>query len=342
MSGPDYDTYYAKHCARYYGWLPASTSYISQLSRKRRGSLNYFTLCARQAIDVFMLELEEVLSRDQAGELSNVIICEKIERAAGEIFRLVRPPLRNAILVGELERILLFEDTPETRGLSLDTDTRNKELRIQLNYKRLSERMQAYFPFDIINLDPHGNFLKPDIEGNKRCRSFKRILELQEPADDFLLFLTTPIFDIDPDFEARLRDSITSNAATYPEVHDAMMTTIGTVACDEIDELKRTALGFAKSVVLPMARENGWECEHQGMFVYDRPSGGRILNSVIRFSKVDSAPDNTVYVQDVVRIIRQMPEYYSHAGSLENQEVRAHLERVIEYREQIRNEFRET
>lgn len=190
MSVPDYDTYYAKHCARFYGWLPASMKHKRHLGRR---PLKYFTLCAEQAIDIFMLESEGVLSRDRNGRLPNVIICEKEERAAGKIFRLVRPPLEEAILVGELEKILLFQDTAETRGLLPDEDVKERRLRRLLRFKRLSERIRGYFPFDIINFDPYGNFLKPDLEENKLCQSFERILELQKSISTFLLFITTPI-----------------------------------------------------------------------------------------------------------------------------------------------------
>lgn len=338
MSGPDYDTYYAKHCARYYGWLPASTNYKKQLGRR---PLKYFTLCAKQAIDIFMLELEGVLSRDQSGRLSNVIICEKEGRVAKEILNLVRPPQEEAILVGELEKILLFQDTAEIRQLPPHEDPKDPKLRKLLHYKRLSERIKRYFPFDIINLDPYGNFLNPDLAENKRCQSFERILELQEPASTFLLFITTPIFDIHPDSEARMRNNIESNVTAHPEIRTALLSSVGAIAYDDIDQNKRTALGFAKSVVIPVARSKGWECEHQGIYVYESPSRNRILNLVIRFSKPRTAPDESVHIEDIVRIIQEMPEYYSHEYSLENQEVREHLERVKEYREQVRNEYRE-
>lgn len=338
MSVPDYDTYYAKHCARFYGWLPASIEHKGQLGRK---PLKYFTLCAEQAIDIFMLESEGVLSRDQNGRLPNVIICEKERRAVGKIFELVRPPLEEAILVGELEKILLFHDTAETKGLSPDEDVKDRRLRELLRFKRLSEQIKRYFPFDIINFDPYGNFLNPDLEENKLCQSFERILELQESTNTFLLFITTPIFHIHPSFEARLRSDFESNVSAYSEIHDALLISVDTIVYDEVDENKRIALGFAKSVVISMAKSKGWECEHLGIYVYESPSRKRILSSVVRFSKPRTAQDEFAHVEDIVRVIRQMPGYYSHEDSLKNQEVREHLERVKEYREKVRDEYRE-
>lgn len=338
MSNIDYDTYYAKHCARYYGWLPASKAYRELIEKE---SLKYFTLCAKEAIDVFMLELEGVLLRDQNRKLPNVIICEKEPRDAAEIFKLVRPPLKEAILVGRLEEILTFQDTEETRGLSPDEDVRSRRLRKLLRIKDLAERIGRYFPFDIINFDPVGNLLNPDLEDNKLYQSLSRIFELQEPTTTFLLFITTPIFHIHPDSEARMRNNIESNVTAHPEIRTALLSSVGAIAYDDIDQNKRTALGFAKSVVIPVARSKGWECAHQGIYVYESPSRNRILNLVIRFSMPRTAPDESVHIEDIVRIIQEMPEYYSHEYSLENQEVREHLERVKEYREQVRNEYRE-
>jgi len=37
---------------------------------------------------------------------------------------------------------------------------------------------------------------------------------------------------------------------------------------DEIDENKRMALGFAKSIVMASARSKGWNGEHKGIHIY--------------------------------------------------------------------------
>lgn len=338
MSNIDYDTYYAKHCARYYGWLPASKAYRELIEKK---SLKYFTLCAKEAIDVFMLELEGVLLRDQNRKLPNVIICEKEPRDAAEIFKLVRPPLKEAMLVGRLEEILTFQDTEETRGLSPDEDVRSRRLRKLLRIKDLAERIGRYFPFDIINFDPVGNLLNPDLEDNKLYQSLSRIFELQEPTTTFLLFITTPIFHIHPDSEARMRSNLESNVTTHSEIRTALLSSVGTIAYDDVDQNKRTALGFAKSIVTSLARSRGWECQHHGIYVYQSPSRRKMLSSVVQFSKARTAPNEPVYVEDIVGVIQRMPEYYSYEDSLENQEVKEHLERIKEYREKVRNEYRE-
>jgi len=338
MSNIDYDKHYPKHCVRYYGWLPAS-KVLKELIEKE--SIKYFTLCAKQAIDVFMLELEGVILRDQNRKLPNVIICEKEPRDAAEIFKIVRPPLKEAIFVGEVERILTFQDTEETIELSPDEDVREHRIRRLLRIKGLSERIKEYFPFDIINFDPYGNLLNPVQEENKLYQSFSKIFELQGGINTFLLFITTPIFDIHPDFESRLKSNFESNVFTHPEICNALLSSVGTIAYDDIDENKRTAFSFAKSIVMSAARSKGWKCEHHGIYVYESPSRKKMLSSVVQFSKAHTAPDESVYVEDIVRIIKQMPKYYSYEDSLKNQEVKEHLERIIKFREESRSEYRE-
>lgn len=340
MTGINYDTYYAKHCARYYGWLPASKAH-KQLIRKERP--RYFTLCAKEAIDVFMLELEGVLLRDQNGKLPNVIICEKEPKDASEILKLVRPPLEEAILIGELEKILTFEDTGETRHLSPYADVRDKKVRDLLNIKALHERAKEFFPFDIINFDPIGNLLKHPLEGNALYQSFKKVFQLQAEAgiESFLLFVTTTVSDIDRDSESGLRGAFESNASSYADIRTALESSLGSVDFHEVDEQKRIAIGFAKSIVISAAKENGWNHKHRGIFLYESPSGRKMLNSVVDFCKSDDSSEESIYVTDIIAIIEQMPEYYSAQDSPGNQEVREHLERVIAYRERSRDEFRE-
>ena len=337
MSKPNYDTYYAKHHARYYGWLPASLEYKEEFGQE---PIKYFTLSAREAIDIFMLELEGVLLRDENGHLPNVAICECSKRAAIDIRTLVRPPYPGAVLVGKLEDILLVQDTQETQNLSPDEDYRDRKLREMMNNKRLSAVMKKLFPFDVINFDPYGSFLDPDLAENKLCRSFEKIFELQESLDTFLLFITTPIHNIHPSFETRLRNSVESNVTTYSEIRDALQVTAGTSVYEEINGNLRTALGFAKAVVASTAGNMGWNCEHQGMYIYENEHRNTMLSSVVRFRKTQPGQDESIYSQDIIRIIQHMPDYCSYEHSLENQEVKDHLERVKEHREQVRNEFR--
>ena len=175
MSAVNFDEHYPKHCVRYYGWLPASKKHKKLVNKE---SLKYFTLCAKQAIDVFMFESENLLSRDSKGKLPNVIICEQESADAADILDLVRPPLRESVIVGKLEEILTFRDTRETSGRPLDVDDRSREIRRLLGNKRKFELLKRFFPFDIINFDPYGNFFNPPLDRNKMYASVSKIFEL--------------------------------------------------------------------------------------------------------------------------------------------------------------------
>ncbi len=337
----NYDTYISKHCARYYGWLPASKEHRQ---RSKTKPLKYFTLCATEAIDVFMLEKEGVLPRDSNGNLPNVIICESELGDAAEIRVLVRPPVGEAILVGRLEELITYQDDAQDKKLlaKLETIQPSKEQRERLDRREKSLRLKGEFPFDIINFDTCGNLLNPDDDTNKLLyESFEMIFDLQKPTHSFLLLVTTPITHIHANLQTRFKRDFESNVSGYPQIQEALQSAIGTVSYDKIAYNKRIALGFAKSVVTPAARKHGWCGEHKGIYIYENIKQRRILSSVIRFSKSSGASDESVYVEDIIRVIHQMPQYYSYKNSLKNREVKEHLREVKEYREKIRDQYRQ-
>lgn len=338
----DYDAYYGKHCARYYGWLPASKTFKKQIENK---PLKYFTLCAPQAIDVFMLEKEGVLSRDKNKKLPNVIICEENEDARTEILKLVRPPVKEAVIMDKLEELILYEDDDEVRQLlgKGESARPNKKQREKLDRRERAQHLKDQFPFDIFNFDPCGSLLDSDLEVNRLYHAFKRIFELQKSIDMFLLFITTNITNIHSNVQSRFRKIFKLNVSKYPKIREILLSSVGTTTYGSINENRRKAVGFAKAIVMSAARSKGWNCKHQGIYIYEYQSGGtRMLSSVMKLSKPHVAPDESIYVEDIIRVIKQMPEYYSYKDSLENQEVKKHLKKIIEYREKTRNEFRET
>src|SRR4030042_4151713 len=117
----NYDQYDAKHCARYRGWLAATYEIVDIAGR---GTIKYFTLCGKQAIDVFMFEKEGLLARDTQGRLLDVVICERDMADAAEIFSLVRPPLREALIIGSLGEVLASQESEGVSG-----DARRREAR---------------------------------------------------------------------------------------------------------------------------------------------------------------------------------------------------------------------
>lgn len=331
-----YDNYYGKHCARFYGWLPASKA---QKERVKKRSVRYFTLCAEEAIDIFMLEREGILTRDANNELPNVFICEKENNVASKIFSLVRPPLKEAIFVGALDMILTFQEDAQTRGRDLEDDDKNFNIRQKLQIRRLFHRLKRSFPFDIINFDPYGNLLDNNRDSNKRLyASLKKILELQAPIDSFLMFVTIPMTDIHVDYLTKFKKDLAANVAAHPDLAEALNAKYGTVNYDSIEEINRVAIGVSKSIINPIAKEYNWQCEHQGIYVYQNDKMRHMLSSVILFKKTTKFSAD-LYVQDILAVISEMPDYYPYANPFPYRDVVKDVNSIIEYRESMRNSF---
>lgn len=337
--GIDFDTYYPKHCARYYGWLPAAKEYTEQIQR----SPKYFTLCGAQAIDVFMFEMEGVLVRDDKNrKLPGVIVCEQNEEAWTEIIDVVRPPVQEAVILGNLQEILTFEDDEDTRDRSPDEDEPSFEIRKKLSRKGKFQQLKKHLPFDIINFDPWESLVSAPLEENQLYEAFKKVFALQERVDSFLLLITTKITDIDSTVQSRFKEDFESNVSNHPQIGEALLSSVNTTTYHSIDENKRRALGFAKSIVMSAARSEEWNCEHQGIYIYEsKPHGAIMLSSVVKLSKSDVPPDETVHVEDILRIIEDMPKYYPYKEACSNQEVVEHLRKIREYREEIRNQYKQ-
>lgn len=330
MSSFDWDTNYCKHCARLYGWLPATKEYQEKI---KKPTVKYFTLPDIQAIDIFMLEREGILSRDDNGKLPNVVICEGCFPKVPEILRVVRPPLKDAIIPEKLQDVLTFEDDEFTRRAPLgSTRHRDPKMRRKLRIKLHYERLRLFFPFDIINFDPYDSLLKPDLPQNKLYQALERIFHLQKLTVRFLLFITTPVYDI-PDYSVgRFRNDFQDNVSKYPNIADILLSSVGTTDYDKVEETKRTALGVAKSIVIRAARGQGWNCEHKGIYVYENPNGHKMLSSVIECTQLGGELDESSYVEELARIITHMPRYYPYSDTSTNQEVKEHLHKIVEYR----------
>jgi len=326
-----WDNYYSKHCARFYGWLPASEKFKSERLRKK---LKYLTLCDTNAIDIFMLEMAGVLTRDENKFLTDVIICEKDSEKINEIFQIVRPPLKESIIQGKIQKLLLFEDDDQTINIDPDSDVRSRKLRLKLNLKKNAQKLKSYFPFDIINFDPWESLLKPDSEIFK---AFEKIFELQKSINSFLLFVTTPISHTE-NIQDRFKDDFKSNINTFPEIKKVASEVLDTNKFDFIDdENKQMAIGFGKTIIAKIAKQHGWCSYHHGISVYENDSHRKLLSAVIEFS---IERDNSWYSGDIVNIIKNMPHYYSYESSKNDEKVVEHLKTVVKNREQIKqNDF---
>jgi hypothetical protein len=328
----NYDQYVAKHFARCRGWLPASREFAHSTGRNK---VKYFTLCGKKAIDVFMFEKEGLLARDAQGRLLDVVICERNQADAAEIFRLVRPPLREALIIGSLEEVLASQESEVSNGYARSRDVRKRFRNWEL-FKQLSK----YFPFDVINFDPCGSLVNKPLGENRLLAALVRLFELQQSAKTFLLLITTPISDLNCDLENTFRERLSQNVKSHDEIRRALLTSKGNNLYEHIEKESRIALGFAKSVVLPTAKKSGWKAIHKGIYVYDSPSGAhKMMSSVVLLSAASSEPDSAAYISDIVQIIKHMPKCYCSENSEQKDEVRKHLDGIVQYREAVRGKY---
>jgi len=330
---PDWDTYYCKHCARLYGWLPASKDYREQA---KKATIKYFTLSDTKAIDIFMFEMEGLLARDKSGTLPNVVICEGDWKKVPEILKVVRPPIKEAIITGRLQDVLTFEDDEYTKATPVDAYEKDPKKRARLRLKRNFERLRLYFPFDIINFDPCDSLLNPDIANNRLYQALESVFELQKSTGRFLLFITTPLFNVAPKSISQLREDYEGNVSKYSKITEALLSSVKATDYGKIDENKRFAMGVAKSVTLRAARNKGWDCEHKGIYIYENEIGHKILSSVVSCTQMSGEPSETSYVVDIIRIISGMPNYYSYSASSSNQKVKENLGKIVQFREESR------
>jgi hypothetical protein len=192
-----------KHEKRVKYWLPHLQEIASRLGSQR--DIRYFTLCAIEMIDVFMLIREGILRRDQdSNAIRGVQFCECVP----EDFTLIRDLVASEDIgfLGLLEDIALFQDDEFTlqyptklsieEALALEdvaADWRGK----RLNLKRRHHDFKATFPFDYMNLDFCAQYYEPS-DLLKVNKTVERFLEWQKndaldgsaSVDEFVMAIT--------------------------------------------------------------------------------------------------------------------------------------------------------
>jgi hypothetical protein len=325
-----YDTYYGKHWVRKDGWLPTSKTYAQKNKKKY---LKYFTLCAEEAIDIFLFEREGLLHRDKNQELQDVFICEKNGNVAQRILELVRPPLKEAIFIGKLESIINFEDDHHTFNIDPDNDEISRKsfgVREKLKNKEMHNRLLKSFPFDVINFDIVENMLR-DTE-TPLLKALSKVFELQT-NDNFLIFITAPIEDINPNLFANFKVALENNTASHSEIKTAFEEQFEKKEFNDIDTLNRIAIGFSKHIIIPFAQNFNWTCNHHGIFIYENNNNRKMMNVIVELTKGQNQTD---YIQDIIKVINEMPTYMPYLEVYPT-EIVEDLRSVIEYREELRN-----
>lgn len=363
----DYRTDIPKHYVRRNGWLPACRNQSRAIrNRSRRIPLRYFTFCAAEAIDVFMLERNRVISRsDQTGRLEGVFFCEKDEIAFGQIADLIGSPEQG--FQGEFERIVLFEEDDDTRERSiLDDHPYEEEVRKKLRYKDAHLRLRSAFPFDIINLDVYGNMFPPNKGVIARLlESIIRILEWQtesvfsngRPSQQFTLFLTCYINPDRTDAEAvrqlttRLAENIQSNAEFGTTFNDRYgHRNASRLASENFAEF--FSLAVPKYLIYLAVFRLGWRVHHGPTYLYSRPDPRgtddryHMMHSVAMFERIPNfeghldTPGTGLYNSAALKILTDGVEWIEEM--LVNPTVREEVERdladVVEYVERTNSE----
>jgi hypothetical protein len=367
MAHIDYSTDPLKHYVRKYGWLPACQEQAATIRKRiKKTPLRYFTFCAAEAIDVFLLEREKILTRSkQTGRLEGVYFCEKDEKAFGEIADLIGSPEQG--FLGDFDRIILFEEDNDTRGKELYKETDEfypEEVRKKLRFKDAHYRLQKNFPFDIINLDVCG-VMFPLRKGviTPLLRSLIKILEWQtyslfpnnRPCKQFTLFLTSHIDPDKTDQDAieQLRNRVSENIDTSVEFRQAFSNRYGhqeAVRLSRDNFAEFFCLAFTKFIIHQALFTLGWKVTYRAIYLYNRDNKWnvgqkyQIMHSVSVYERIPGFGQRldqagiTQYIQTATQVIKGGMKWVENI--IQQSEIRQlliqDLESIVEFRNQHR------
>lgn len=337
----DYETCPAKHHVRLKGWMSdcnwQNSKVLRQIKNKlRKQPFTYFTFCASQAVDVYMLEMYGLLARDENDRLNTVYFCERVE----EEFEKINSQIRSdkAGFFGEFEKIVLFQDDEKTIGkneISEWADPKDKELINKFKQKDLHTRFKRLFPIDVVNLDVNGVFFPSDSRYLEMLKSLEKIFELQNGVhiedehqiDSFVLILNTHL--------------------EYSEYNESSINHLVKVSSDNVDKYETYKKEFIQkfknvpskaiaenffptffSITLPkilfeMALRKGWVASKHSIYVYERlmQNGKKyhFMSSAIRYKKAvaianqlpdyNEKPYSDEYAAEMCRILTDEPLY---------------------------------
>lgn len=364
MSHIDYRTDIPKHFVRKNGWLPACKIQKRAIrKRSKKIPLRYFTFCAAEAIDVFMLEREQILQRSQqTGRLESVFFCEKDLEAFGKIADLIGSPAQG--FQGEFENIVLFEEDNDTIGRSLDDlstarSDYSDDVWKKLKYKDAHYRFRQIFPFDVINLDVCGVMFPPRQGVNTPLlKSLIKILEWQsdahfkendQPCKQFTLFLTSHVDPRQTDANAleQLTNRLIANVDTNPDFRVAFINRYGhpevcRLLGDHFAEL--FCLSLLKVLLHKTLFDLRWKMTQGPTYLYNRPDVWepdkkyQMMHSVSTFKRIPEErldePNPAHYNQVATQIVRDgliwVDGLVKDAQIIE--ELRQDLESIVNFR----------
>ena len=342
----NYETDPLKHYVRRSGWLTAARQQKQAIrNRSKNIPLRYFTFCAAEAIDVFMLEREQILKRSEETErLEGVYFCEANDESFGRIAELIGSPQQG--FQGQFERIVLFEDDEETDGKTLtDEDFYPPKIRGKLRYKDAHHRLREAFPFDIINLDVCGIMFPPrEVTMAQLLKSIIQILEWQTkskfPINNleckrFTLFLTSHIDPDDTNQKAikQLENRVNDNMRTSTDFRSAFTEKYGhnqvrKLVSEKFPEFFCVAL--PKFIIHETLFRLGWKVTCSPTYLYNRDyrrenKQYQIMHTVWVYERIPGfrenldVPSMDQYIQLVTQLVNDEIKWVD--GIIENPDI---------------------
>ena len=361
-----------KHYVRVDGWLKAIQQQKEAIAdRLEEIPLRYFTFCAANAIDVFMLEREGILNRsEETNCLEGVYFCEKDDENFGRIAGLIGAP-ENGFL-GSFEDIVLFKDDQETKGKTwedeLEDEPYTREVRKKLRHKKDHSRLRDAFPFDIINLDVSGVMfpLKKGVIA-PLLESIIQILEWQtrskfpingRECNQFTLFLTSHVSPDRTNQAAiqQLANRVSENLCMSERFKSAFVERYGhdqvnQLISDDFPEFFRVAL-FKFIIHIALSTMLGWTVTSGPTYLYNREDKYvenkqyQIMHTVSVYERIPNIqerlddPSRSEYVQSVTELVNGKVQWVDEL-LIENTNIVRKLEedlkQIIDFRNQYIN-----
>ena len=309
-----------KHFVREFGWLKAARRAAAQGSSE---SLKYLTFCAVDAVDIHMLEMNNLISRDrESGNFLDVYFCERDKDTFADIQRLVR--IQG--FLGEFEEVVLFEDDDSTQAKGL-LDPRAEhalEVRERLRLKQSANELKEAFPFDILNLDFDGSLFPPEEPADSRLlKAVWQIIDWQanppsggSAPSEFTLFLTTRIerSAFSDDGLDILRTLLEDNLAGDESFKSEFERQHGKLSPTRLakTDLKAFCSTSLPKKLLEDAFDLGWKIQYHDVFVYRRPNDKPrydMLSIVCHFERITKAGFQAMreVIGEATEIVRKGP-----------------------------------
>lgn len=311
-----------KHHVRVNGWLPRCAARLKAVRKQKPRRLRYFTFCAIGAVDVFMLNLANIVRMSDKRKFDTVVFFDKDPDAVNETLK--RIPGSIGFNGKFTEIVLLDPHGPEpvvaVDNLSSDTnedddvETRNKQ-----REKQQHSDFIAQFPFDIVNLDLEEFLFKDhDPTPGKVINSIRRIFEWQrrplkvmghpeERLKAFSFMFTTQVGpeQLNEDHRNTLVSCLTENLGQFADLPELLQARTGVQTSDQL--LAQDFETFFKiavpKAVAKLGLSEDWYVDPVGgvqVFEFTRPAVNgpyKMLHLVMDF--VTPVPDREHRVGDM-------------------------------------------